>query len=41
MMDGSGKFTWPDGKVYIGEYLKDKKHGRGIFIWPDGKKYDG
>jgi hypothetical protein len=30
-MEGFGKFTWADGRIYEGEYLNDKKDGRGIF----------
>ncbi len=30
-MHGKGKFTWKDGREYIGEYLKDKKNGYGEF----------
>jgi hypothetical protein len=40
-MHGSGKFNWPDGRVYEGAYFEDKKHGHGVFVWPDGKKYIG
>ena len=32
-MEGSGVFTWPDGRRYEGEYIDDKKEGRGIFYW--------
>ncbi len=32
-MEGYGKFYWPDGRIYEGEYLNDKKDGRGIFKW--------
>jgi hypothetical protein len=32
-MHGKGKFTWPDGRSYIGEYCEDKKHGYGVFTW--------
>jgi len=32
-MDGSGEFTWPDGRKYVGEYKDDKKEGYGIFEW--------
>jgi hypothetical protein len=27
----SGKYTWPDGKIYEGQYLNDVKHGKGNF----------
>ena len=40
-MEGSGIYTWPDGKKYEGEYINDKKEGHGIFFWPDGRKYEG
>ena len=37
-MHGKGKFTWPDGKTYEGDYFNDKKTGSGTMIWPGGKK---
>jgi len=40
-MEGSGVFTWPDGRRYEGEYIDDKKEGHGVFYWPDGRKYEG
>ena len=40
-MNGSGVFTWSDGRRYEGEYINDLKHGNGIFTWEDGKKYNG
>lgn len=40
-MHGKGLFAWPDGKVYNGEYINDKKEGYGEFKWPDGKIYKG
>lgn len=40
-MNGKGIFTWPDGRVFEGNYLNDKKHGPGKFIWPDGRMYEG
>ena len=40
-MDGKGTFTWSDKRIYIGDYLDDKKHGNGVFTWPDGRSYDG
>ena len=40
-MDGTGVFTWADGRKYEGEYVEDKKEGHGIFTWPDQRRYDG
>jgi hypothetical protein len=40
-MEGEGKFTWPDGRTYKGEYKRDKKDGYGIFEWDDGRIYKG
>jgi hypothetical protein len=39
-MHGKGKFTWPDGKFYEGEYKNDKKDGYGKYFW-EGKSYEG
>ena len=36
-----GKCTYPDGKIYEGEWKEGKPHGGGIKFWPDGRKYDG
>ena len=40
-MNGFGRFKWPDGRIFEGEYLNDKKDGFGIFNWPDGRIYKG
>ena len=34
-------FRFKNGARYIGEYVKNKKHGQGVFIYPDGSKYEG
>ena len=34
-------FRFKNGSRYLGEYIKNKKHGNGIFIYPDGSKYEG
>ncbi len=39
MMHGNGKYSWPDGREYQGEYYCNKKHGEGTFIWPNGSRY--
>ena len=36
-MHGTGKFTWPDGRWYDGDYVEDRKEGHGKFSWPNGK----
>ena len=41
MIHGEGVYKWPDGRVYSGEYVKDKKHGFGKFVMSDGSKYEG
>ena len=40
-MHGMGKFEWPNGRVYSGSYVNDKKHGEGKMIYPDKKIYNG
>jgi len=40
-MEGTGEFSWADGRKYVGDYVDDKKEGYGIFYWPDGRIYDG
>jgi hypothetical protein len=40
-MHGKGKFTWPSGKIYVGEYENDTKHGFGTLTLKDGRKYSG
>jgi hypothetical protein len=29
LLHGRGVMTWPDGRIYDGEYSQDKKHGHG------------
>jgi len=40
-MSGEGKYIWGDGRIYIGSYKNDKKHGYGKYLWADGRKYLG
>ena len=40
-MHGKGKYTWPDGRIYDGEYVNDKKEGEGVYSWSDGRQYSG
>uniref|UniRef100_A0A7S4Q7H9 MORN repeat-containing protein 5 n=2 Tax=Alexandrium monilatum TaxID=311494 RepID=A0A7S4Q7H9_9DINO len=41
MMDGCGRYSWPDGRVYSGQYVLDQKHGFGVLSWTDGRRYEG
>jgi hypothetical protein len=38
---GFGKYLFADGKIYIGDWVRDSYEGHGIITWPSGKKYDG
>lgn len=38
-MNGLGTLTYPDGRVYRGEFKNDLKDGEGTLTWPDGKKF--
>ena len=39
---GFGRYTWPDGTYYDGEWRHEKKHGRGKYTYPNGRgEYDG
>ena len=40
-MNGKGETHWKDSRVYIGDYVNDKKHGYGVFTWADGRQYKG
>jgi hypothetical protein len=33
--------TWPDGGVYIGDWLNDKMHGYGKLVHPNGDTQTG
>ena len=38
-MNGKGKFNWPDGKIYEGDFVNDIKEGTGTLFLPNGKIY--
>lgn len=38
---GKGKFTWPDGSVYEGNFENNLMEGFGKIQWADGKEYEG
>ena len=40
-MHGEGILKLPNGEIYKGSYVEDKKEGHGVFLWPNGKCYDG
>jgi 1-phosphatidylinositol-4-phosphate 5-kinase len=38
---GWGKYSWPSGATYLGEWKQGYLHGYGTFHSPDGSKYQG
>jgi len=41
VIHGLGKYSWPEGRDYSGQYVYDRKDGFGTFVWADGRKYEG
>jgi hypothetical protein len=41
ILEGYGKLTWPDGRMYEGEFRDDKYNGVGKFTWANGNIYEG
>ena len=39
--EGRGKFTYPHGEKYEGDWVKGKYHGQGTMTFPDGSMYLG
>ena len=40
-MHGEGKYTWPNGSFYYGDYVDGIKEGYGVFTWNNGKVFKG
>ena len=40
-MSGFGRYMWPDGKIYEGNWKMNKMRGEGVLIMKDGKRYEG
>ncbi|KXS18461.1 hypothetical protein M427DRAFT_109636 [Gonapodya prolifera JEL478] len=38
---GKGKTTFPNGDMYIGEYVNGLKQGKGVYRWKNGAIYSG
>ena len=42
VIDGNGKYIWENGSYYIGQWIKDLKHGKGKLYYENNNiKYDG
>lgn len=41
LIDGQGKFTWKDGKNYVGRFKEGKLHGEGIVTFANGTQLTG
>eukprot|EP00439_Symbiodinium_sp_Y106_P047663 s291_g6.t1 len=37
--EGEGKFTFPNGVVYVGQFRKGEFHGQGALVYPNGGRY--
>jgi len=40
-VDGRGKLLYPDGTLYVGEWVKGFRHGRGKLLYANGDAYEG
>jgi hypothetical protein len=40
-LQGMGKRCYPDGAVYEGQFLDEKRHGRGRMTYPNGLTWEG
>lgn len=40
-MQGQGRFVYPSGAEYKGQWSRNKYNGNGRYTWPDGKVYEG
>ena len=40
-IEGIGKYSWSDGRIYEGTWKFNKMHGKGKFTWSDGRCYEG
>lgn len=38
---GKGKFIWPSGEIYIGDWLDNKMEGHGKITYAKGAQYEG
>jgi len=36
-----GRFTWPNGDRYDGEFVAHKPDGKGVFLYANGDRYEG
>lgn len=40
-MCGMGEYLQADGRMFRGDWLNNKMHGKGIYTWKDDRKYEG
>lgn len=39
--NGTGKYLWPNGISYAGNWVNSSREGYGIYIFPNGDRYEG
>lgn len=40
-VDGFGVLVWPDGAIYQGQWVDEKRDGLGLFTYPDQSLFTG
>jgi hypothetical protein len=38
---GAGRYAWPDGAAYAGDWVNNHMHGRGCFTHKCGDRFEG
>jgi hypothetical protein len=38
---GKGKYVWPTGNIYEGDWVNGNRHGKGKYIWKNGDVFEG
>lgn len=41
MLHGEGRYTWPSGETYLGQFCDSTLTGLGVLRWSDGSEYRG
>jgi hypothetical protein len=39
--NGVGKYTFPNGDIYLGDFANEAFNGEGIYLYQNGERYEG